>query len=139
MTYKFSMILFCFYFRMSYAAVLLWSDQEIRVSPLEQFTLKDLTKLTENLERPDVHIFQSPSQLSSVFKEILSGYYSAYTPNGQIESENITCKCLLPVTHKELNCGTLVLSRTKTTFSETPTCIKVKYTKYFCVLAIFFL
>lgn len=95
MTHKFSVIFFCFYFQMIYAAVLLWSDQEIRVAPLQQFTLKDLTKLTENLERPDVHIFQSPSQLSSVFKEILSGYYSAYTPNGQIESENITCKCLL--------------------------------------------
>lgn len=94
MTHKFAVVLFCFYFQIIYAAVLLWSDQEIRVSPLQEFTVKDLTKLTENLERPDVHIFQSPSQLSPVFREILSGYYSAYTPNGQIESENITCKCL---------------------------------------------
>lgn len=81
-----------FYFQMAHAAVLLWSDQEIRVSPLQQFSLKDLDKLTENLERPDVHIFQSPAQLSPVFKDILSGFYSTFTPNGQIESENITCK-----------------------------------------------
>lgn len=115
------MILFCFYFQMIYAAVLLWSDQEIRVSPLQQFTFKDLTKWTENLERPDVHIFQSPSQLSSVFKEILSGYYSAYTPNGQIESENITCKCLQCVTYKKSNCGTFGAVKNKNSFfSQTP-------------------
>lgn len=71
---------------------MLWSDQEIKVSPLQMFTLNDLTKLTENLERPDVHVFQSPTHLSNAFKEVISGYYSAYTPNGNIESENITCK-----------------------------------------------
>lgn len=92
MTQKLALIFHCFYFQMIHAAVLLWSDQEIRVPPLQQFTLKDLNKLTENLERPDVHIFQSPSQLSPVFKEILSGYYSAFTPNGQIDSENATCE-----------------------------------------------
>lgn len=92
MSQNLSVLCICFYFQMAQAAVLLWSDQEIRVSPLQQFGLKDLNKLTESLERPDVHIFQSTSQLSPVFKDILSGYYSTFTPNGQIESENITCK-----------------------------------------------
>lgn len=92
MNHKSSIVIICFYFQMINAAVLLWSDQEIRISPLQQFTIKDLIKLMENLEKPDVHIFQSPSQISPVFKEILSGYYSAFSPNGQIESENITCK-----------------------------------------------
>lgn len=92
MTQKATVLFVLCYFKIINAAVLIWSDQEIKISPLQQFTERDLTKLTENLERPDVHIFQSPSELSSVFKEILNGYYSAYTPNGNIESENITCK-----------------------------------------------
>lgn len=91
MTQK-SLLFVFFYFHIINAAVLLWSDQEVKISPLQKFTDKDLLKLTENLERPDVHIFQSPTQVSPVFKEILNGYYSAYTPNGNIESENITCK-----------------------------------------------
>lgn len=89
---KLLILCICLYFQAINGAVLLWSDQEIRVSPLQHFSIKDLIKLSENLEKPDVHIFQSPSQLSPAYKEVISGYYSAYTPNGNLESENITCK-----------------------------------------------
>lgn len=92
MTQRLPVLLISFYFQTIHGGVLLWSDQEIRVSPLQQFTIKDVIKLTENLEKPDVHIFQSPSQLSPAFKEVINGYFSAYTPNGNIDSENVTCK-----------------------------------------------
>lgn len=74
------------------AAVLLWSDQELRINPLQPFTIQELTTLAEDLEKPDIQIFQSPTQVSPLLKEVLKGYYTAYTPNGCLESDNITCK-----------------------------------------------
>ncbi|CAH0555315.1 unnamed protein product [Brassicogethes aeneus] len=70
------------------AAVLIWSNKDIKLSPLKQFDDEDLNNLKVSLNNPRVFLFKSPtSEISLEFKKIISGYKSAYNPNGNINAE----------------------------------------------------
>lgn len=80
------------FFHSTKAAILLWSDKNFRINPLQQFTTDEFIKLANNLKVSNIQIFESPTEISPVFKEVVKGYYTAYTPNGYLENDNTTCK-----------------------------------------------
>lgn len=72
-------------------AILLWSNKQLNISPLQEFTDTDFENLLENLDNPDVYIFKNPSNdLSPSIRDVIHNYYSAYNPNGNINFENAT-------------------------------------------------
>ncbi|CAG9819197.1 unnamed protein product [Phaedon cochleariae] len=74
----------------SNAAVFLWSNQHILISPLQSFTSEDFSKLIASLSDPEVYIFRSPVVLSDDFKVVKEGFYSTYNPNASLDPENVT-------------------------------------------------
>ncbi|KAG5898144.1 hypothetical protein JTB14_034001 [Gonioctena quinquepunctata] len=74
----------------SESAVFIWSNQPINISPLQPFTSKEFSKLTEEIDDPTVYAFNSPSPISDNFRDITKGYYTAYSPNGKLNTENFT-------------------------------------------------
>ncbi|XP_072379562.1 uncharacterized protein [Diabrotica undecimpunctata] len=84
-----AVIIFIFNIYCTNGAVFLWSNHELNISPLEEFSTNNFVEIIERFKSPDVFVFKSPSALSETIKPILKGYYSIYNPNGVIELENI--------------------------------------------------
>lgn len=72
------------------AAVYLWSNQELRISPLQKLTNDEFSKIVDELEHPEVFFFRSPSQLALEMREVTDGFHSAYSPNGDLHPQNFT-------------------------------------------------
>lgn len=71
----------------SKAAVFLWSNKKLEISPLQPFTMEQFSNLTKELGDPEVYYFRSSSRIPPDIKDIIHGYYSAYVPNGDIDIE----------------------------------------------------
>lgn len=86
------MIVTCFLFPIflnictAKAAVFLWSNKRLEISPLQSFTKEQFSNLTKELDNPEVYYFRS-SRISPNIKDVIDGYYSAYIPNGDITVE----------------------------------------------------
>ncbi|XP_023012524.2 V-type proton ATPase subunit S1 [Leptinotarsa decemlineata] len=74
----------------SNAAVFIWSNRPVQISPLLPFTSEEFSELIEKFENPEVHIFKSPTALPDTIKHITEGFYTAYSPNEDLTPDNIT-------------------------------------------------
>lgn len=68
------------------AAVFLWSNKKVEISPLQTFTKEQFSNLTKELDNPEVYYFRS-SRISPNIRDIIDGYYSAFVPNGDFNIE----------------------------------------------------
>ncbi|CAG9862324.1 unnamed protein product [Phyllotreta striolata] len=75
---------------MTSAALYLWSNHEINISPLEQFNTKEFLNVVEQLGKPVVYVFKSPTPLSKNILPLARGSHSVYSPNAVIETANFT-------------------------------------------------
>ncbi|KAJ8920174.1 hypothetical protein NQ315_011835 [Exocentrus adspersus] len=87
MLFTFTLIVVFLNVYTSDAAVFLWSNKKLQISPLRRFAEEEFLNLTRELDNPDVYYFRSPSRVSPGLKEVIEGYYSAYIPNGDIAVE----------------------------------------------------
>lgn len=72
------------------SAVLLWSNNKLEISPLNDFNDETLQDLVQKLGFPDVTIYKSTQDLLPKFENLLKEYSKAYNPNGDISAENAT-------------------------------------------------
>ncbi|KAK9892866.1 hypothetical protein WA026_022547 [Henosepilachna vigintioctopunctata] len=72
-------------------SVLLWSNKQVDVLPLQKFSDTELNVLLEKMAYPEVVAYNNPNQnIPTVFKELMDGSYSAYNTNEYLESINST-------------------------------------------------
>lgn len=72
------------------AALFMWSNRKFQIPALDSFDEDNLQDLIEKLNYPDVTIFKGNGALMPEFRDILENYYTAYTPNGDMNTENAT-------------------------------------------------
>nr|CAI5820081.1 unnamed protein product [Callosobruchus analis] len=81
---------FSLLFSTTNAAIYLWSNRELRVSPLQKFTESEFDDVVREMRNPEVFLFRSLSNINPGIREVTSGYYTAYNPNADLFPENYT-------------------------------------------------
>ncbi|XP_050305099.1 uncharacterized protein LOC126742498 isoform X2 [Anthonomus grandis grandis] len=84
-------IVFCtiLKFYITNAAILVWSNKEVRISPLLPFDDEDLEALVKKLDVKKVFLFKVELKSRNAviprnLKEVLEGFHSSFNPNGNI-------------------------------------------------------
>ncbi|ERL90187.1 V-type proton ATPase subunit S1 [Dendroctonus ponderosae] len=82
------------------AAIIVWSNKRVEVSPLLPFDDDDLEKLASKLEVKNVFLFRvalktSTAPIPKNLREVIEPYHSSYNPNGNIATANATELSLL--------------------------------------------
>ena len=90
--------LFQFYF--AKAAIILWSNKKVEISPLLPFDDEDLENLVEKLEVEKVFLFKvvlnnGNTMVPKNLRDVMNGFYSSFNPNGNVGTADAVGKDLI--------------------------------------------